>query len=153
MRDFLLSELKSACMSHTFTEEENRLLAFEVSRLCGLAKASRFEGLLGLLYFVDEEEWVTDGEDWHEKYGVAELDKNSFDQYLVALLELVTEGTEPAFIRELAEATMCTSGFTPVELIRYMIYLEGMINIQCGTSLNIFGKMLEAYLPLGARRI
>lgn len=131
--EFIMKELKSICKEHQFTDEENRILINEAKRILTLATMSRKEGLLALLSLVKGEIYlVGDGIDLFEKYAVSPLVMNTFDQNMLNLLEDVTNGVNAEFIWKIGEITLCTSYFSPVEFMQYVIFLDGVINIQGG---------------------
>lgn len=149
MRDLFLAKLKDICENYQFTKEDKLILVNEANRMVMLARAARREGLLALISLIDE----LDDIDLYTEYGLSKIDGRGFERYLQELIELVTDGTDFDIIEKIGELTFCTSGFSPMEYIRYAMFLEATLNIQCGVNPELLEKIMLAYLPVKARKL
>lgn len=147
MRDLFLVELKKICSEYQFDKEDIQILAAEAERICKLSYIAREEGLLALIDIVENEIGIC------EKYEISKLSEMGFDGYLRELIELLTEGTDYEIICSTGELIMCTSNFTSVDYVRYLMDLDGILHIKCGTNPYLVEKIIAAYLPLKAREI
>lgn len=152
MCDFFMEELKAVHQGLVLEKEQLDKLREYAELLQRMSYFVRREGLLALDALGEPKGWDAPTlVDWFDKYDVKALDVNSFEKYLIHLIKLVVDGTEPAIIKRIAGKLYVSSSFDTYEKLLYLIFVEGALSIQGGDNSFITGELLRAMLPACAR--
>lgn len=134
MRDLFYTELKDICNGLVLTKEQVNELVESALIMERFAKLAKKEGLLFL------EEVVVNAEE------------ESFDSYLKELINLIVDGYECEDVERIGFATYCTSEFSAFEKLKYLLYLQGTLQIQAFVPPVVFEKYIASMFPVKVRR-